>query len=508
MSNQYVRIPNQSDRHNRLELDDEVQAAFDYREEDDDDHHDASESQPLNPNASRAGGATTHPPPPPIQTYQQGSYNFDSVDYDFPPPGSPPPLSATAFPNEIGNSNGYVPEFNGRAHPPPQQPWWKRAATSVLPEAVGNRLGLSSNRPPGTVGSGINNDGVFANVVAKPTAPTRIQQDNGETYIVPEDAQNEAPPSYASAQADAVPPYWETTVHAPFSSDSIGEMIVDSLPTGTLFSFCWNMLVSISFQFVGFLLTYLLHTSHAARLGSRAGLGVTLIQYGFALRSRLDSSDDSSSQDGWSNWEGTFSLQTDTATPTSTSTALGPASSMAAYPSHNGTGMLSQEEAGMIMDATTEWLSFFMMTIGWFILLTSLLGFYRVKRWERGILASQQASEAPRDAPTQTPGTAVTFIAPFEQAFALQGMSRIELLRQGLGMRRRSAEGDAEVLQPLTDAELSRAESGEQPTIHVHGDDVIIAPPLDPNDPRTPAIIRAMEQEASMRHSLRAAGFM
>ena len=65
-------------------------------------------------------------------------------------------------------------------------------------------------------------------------------------------------------------------------------MIIDGLQTGSLFSFLWNMLVSISFQFVGFLLTYLLHTTHAAKLGSRAGLGVTLIQYGFAMRSRAD----------------------------------------------------------------------------------------------------------------------------------------------------------------------------------------------------------------------------
>ncbi len=42
----------------------------------------------------------------------------------------------------------------------------------------------------------------------------------------------------------------------------------------------------MTFQFVGFLLTYLLHTTHAARCGSRAGLGVTLIQYGFYLRTR------------------------------------------------------------------------------------------------------------------------------------------------------------------------------------------------------------------------------
>ena len=48
------------------------------------------------------------------------------------------------------------------------------------------------------------------------------------------------------------------------------------------------MLVSCSFQFVGFLLTYLLHTTHAAKNGSRAGLGITLIQYSFYLRSRAE----------------------------------------------------------------------------------------------------------------------------------------------------------------------------------------------------------------------------
>ena len=45
------------------------------------------------------------------------------------------------------------------------------------------------------------------------------------------------------------------------------------------------MLISIAFNFLGFVLTYLLHTTHAAKYGSRAGLGITLIQYGWALRS-------------------------------------------------------------------------------------------------------------------------------------------------------------------------------------------------------------------------------
>jgi hypothetical protein len=38
------------------------------------------------------------------------------------------------------------------------------------------------------------------------------------------------------------------------------------------------------------------------------------------------------------------------------------------------------------------------MTVGWFLFMTSLLQFWRVKRWERGIRASTQAAEvAPQD---------------------------------------------------------------------------------------------------------------
>jgi len=36
-----------------------------------------------------------------------------------------------------------------------------------------------------------------------------------------------------------------------------------------------------------------------------------------------------------------------------------------------------------------EWLSLLLMTIGWFLLLSSLLGYFRVKRWEKSIQASR-----------------------------------------------------------------------------------------------------------------------
>ena len=61
-------------------------------------------------------------------------------------------------------------------------------------------------------------------------------------------------------------------------------MIIGDLPTGPFWVFLCNVLISFFFQFIGFLFTYLLHTSHAAKFGSRAGLGLTLIQFGFYSR--------------------------------------------------------------------------------------------------------------------------------------------------------------------------------------------------------------------------------
>ncbi len=88
--------------------------------------------------------------------------------------------------------------------------------------------------------------------------------------------------TYEQASQDNAPPYWETTMYLPGAGD---EVFIDGLAVGHVFGFIWNMLISMSFQFVGFLLTYILHTTHASKQGSRAGLGITLIQYGFYLKS-------------------------------------------------------------------------------------------------------------------------------------------------------------------------------------------------------------------------------
>jgi len=244
---------------------------------------------------------------------------------------------------------------------------------------------------------------VFANVTAKPSRPMRVQ--NGDdTYIVPEDTRPEAPPSYAAAQADSVPPYWETTVHTSLSPNSFGEIMIENLPAGSVFAFLWNMLVSVSFQFVGFLLTYMLHTSHAARLGSRAGLGVTLIQFGFSMRPDDGSG---SGTDMFGNWWKAGDPAADS--------PFGSANNQT-WSNVGNTDNVGNDFTVMRADMSTvnEWLSFFFMTIGWFTLLTSLLGFLRVKRWERGILAPQRP-EAPRTAAEVARDRAV--ISNLESAF-------------------------------------------------------------------------------------------
>jgi hypothetical protein len=70
-------------------------------------------------------------------------------------------------------------------------------------------------------------------------------------------------------------------VHAPSALDLNGDMIIDELPTGSLVIFVLTTLVSWFFQLPGFLLTYLLHGTHAGRFGSLAGLALTFIQWGF-----------------------------------------------------------------------------------------------------------------------------------------------------------------------------------------------------------------------------------
>lgn len=103
------------------------------------------------------------------------------------------------------------------------------------------------------------NDGVFSNMSAKPSVNNT-------------DPITDHLPSYDEASHDPSPPYWETSVMSEFD-----EIYIDGIPVGNVLNFLWSLMVSVLFQFLGFVITYLLHTSHAAKNGAQFGLGVTIL---------------------------------------------------------------------------------------------------------------------------------------------------------------------------------------------------------------------------------------
>ncbi|KAH9178121.1 hypothetical protein EDB89DRAFT_1843771 [Lactarius sanguifluus] len=337
---------------------------------DDDDHDNHGETTPL----------TLHQPRSPVSAGQlplRGSsqsatnaYDFER-DYDYPPPGSPPSFSAVALPNNIGNSNGQLPSSPVVRAPP--QSFFRRAFGPLLPQYYQR---IRNDRPRG---GGTDNDGVFANVTAKPVPSVSVVTDNGDVHMVPEETQQEAPPSYVAASADASPSYWDTTVHAPSALDLNGDMLIDELPTGSVAVFVSTTLVSWFFQLPGFLLTYLLHGSHAGRLGSQAGLALTLIQFGFgttvmsAFSAAPPSPDDSPASPPPPPGGEDGTLQTGDGFP---------------HWGGNSTDVPTLEDMRMAY-AGHEWISFLLMTIGWFLLLTSMIGYFRVKRFEMSVRASR-----------------------------------------------------------------------------------------------------------------------
>jgi len=416
MSARYTRIPSQQEEQGYSEM----EAAFDNSDDDDDDLGNDEQAQQRRPLVSARRDR------PPSPTLPVGQYDFERIDYDYPPPGSPPRPSSMALPANAayGNTNGLVPS-SPVERPSTRLNGYRGWLSRAMPWADRRRVG-----PTARIGGGAENDGVFANLMSKPTRPRRIE-DGDDTHVVPEESQVEAPPSYAAAQADQVPSYWDTTVHAPIGGDIAGELIVDSLPTGSLFSFLWSMLVSVAFNFLGFVLTYLLHTTHAAKYGSRAGLGITLIQYGWALRTRSENMDGST--DMYVNDAGEI------VKPPPPHTSSNP-TDLDAWRQQYGNGTMIPDPgmtgAYALGESAAAWLSFFLMTVGWFLFLSSILGFWRVKRWERGILNAQPHSDRPVHEEPPESEVPISFTFP--------GM----FLREGLGLstvrRQDEEEGNGE----------------------------------------------------------------
>lgn len=205
------------------------------------------------------------------------------------------------------------------------------------------------------VGNGSHNDGVFANLMAKPSA----------------EPVEESLPSYDEVLQDATPPYWESTVLTPGYED---EVFVDGLPVGGAVNFLWNLMVSATFSFVGFVLTYLLHTSHAAKEGSRAGLGLTFMNLGYQMLPNGVFTFGNKTQESRFEPDAPEMYDTD---------KIGNLQGHDDSYSSNLAG-LGEDSPDSLDDSSI--FAYALLALGLFIVVKALIGYHRAKRMERVIL--------------------------------------------------------------------------------------------------------------------------
>ena len=179
----YTPLPNPRSNPER-----EMADAFDL-DEDVDDHHSTHESTPLTHNR-QTPSVTSHAFPRETSSIP-GAYDFER-EYDFPPPGSPPRPSSRALPNDFGNSNGLLPVAPVQ-RPKPRVSFFRRAIGAILPTHYA-RVPTTETHPLRPTGGGIENDGVFANVTAKPQPSRVIHTEDGAIYVTPETTEDQTPP--------------------------------------------------------------------------------------------------------------------------------------------------------------------------------------------------------------------------------------------------------------------------------------------------------------------------
>lgn len=170
--------------------------------------HEDSDSTPLtHPSASSPERRTPQPS-------RQSSFGYDfEREYDHPPPGSPP-QQPSILSHAMGNTNGVMPDPLN-VERPTSSPWrpsfFRRAVGVLLPQ---HYTQVPTSDAPEVRGSGVENDGVFSNVLARPSRPTttRTANGNGEIQEAPEFAQKEVPP----VRMRLAPPDPHTPLITPF----------------------------------------------------------------------------------------------------------------------------------------------------------------------------------------------------------------------------------------------------------------------------------------------------
>lgn len=187
--------------------------------------------------------------------------------------------------------------------------------------------------------------------------------------------------------------------------NSSDEVYVDGLPVGSLFSFVWNGMISMSFQLVGFLLTYLLHTTHAAKNGSRAGLGITLVQFGFSMRSGSHRSSPSPPATG--NDPG-FAPPPDPNSHDFDPSKISDSAAAAANAAMTQASQAASASTGSSSGPNKDWFAYALMIVGWFILIRAISDFFKARRHEQLVLQSpDRGLNVPVVADDEVPETVV-----------------------------------------------------------------------------------------------------
>lgn len=229
----------------------------------------------------KCGNVTLLIPPMPSQPYEPVNQTHGSAIE----PMQDPLLSA--FGNDANSDSDWEDDRSATASETVNAPHsgeGESLASSSQSSSAPSRFGrsvlgglLNAVSRPVTAAQTAVADGVFGNLVAKEELYTG-DEELPETPL-PDENDDITPtghlPSYEEASADATPSYWETTIMTYSYGD---EIIVGQMPVGSLIIFAWNLLMSSAFSYVGFILTYLFHTTHSAKGGSLVGFGITLIQ--------------------------------------------------------------------------------------------------------------------------------------------------------------------------------------------------------------------------------------
>ena len=162
----------------------------------------------------------------------------------------------------------------------------------------------------------------------------------------------------------------------------------------------------MSFSLVGFLLTYLLHTTHAAKNGSRAGLGVTLVQYGFYMLHR--SSDPTGTLPNDANGSPFAPPQDPNSHDFDPNTVSDATAAAAAAAMAQETAQASAGSSGLSSVANSNWLAYALMIVGWFILIRAMSDFVKARRHEQLVLRSpDRGLNVPVVADNEQPETVV-----------------------------------------------------------------------------------------------------